>query len=255
MITITDNAYKFNAGKEAENVVRWIKNWFENESGGASGAILGISGGADSTVVAKLCREAIGRDKVRGVLMPNGNQPDIADSYRVCGLLGIKYDEINIGGAFDDIIKSIPEKLSGISLINIAPRLRMTVIYALGQTLNYRVAGTGNLSERYVGYCTKWGIDMASDFNPVVNFTKTEVKQIGDYLGLPRDLVHKTPADGLSGLSDEENMGISYDILDNYIRTGLCEEKDAGMIERITARNAAAQHKLNPIPGYLPAVF
>jgi len=118
--------------------------------------------------------------------------------------------------------------------------------------LNYRVAGTGNLSERYVGYCTKWG-DMANDFNPIANFTKTEVKQIGDYLGLPHNLVHKTPADGLSGLSDEENMKIKYDVLDKYIRTQLYNKEDKieeEMIKRIINMHKAAIHKLNPIPCY-----
>lgn len=244
--------YKFNAAEQTQNVLSWIKNWFKNESGGASGVIIGISGGADSTVVAKLCCDAIGNDKVRGLLMPNKHQPDISDSYRVCDILGIKYNEININGAFTDIIDGIKCSngiLTEQSAINIAPRLRMTVIYALGQTLNYRVAGTGNLSERYVGYCTKWGMDTAHDFNPIANFTKTEVKQIGDCLGLPHKLVHKTPADGLTGLSDEENMKITYDVLDNYIRTqSYDEDKDGEMIDRITKMNKLAQHKLNPIP-------
>ena len=240
--------YKFNAASETQSVTGWIKNWFEKESGGASGVIIGISGGADSLITAKLCCEAIGKDKVRGVLMPNENQPDISDSYKVCALLGIKYDEINIGETFRKLIGSIPGTLSDLSVINTAPRLRMTVIYTLGQTLNYRVAGAGNLSERYVGYCTKWGIDTAADFNPIARFTKTEVKQIGDCLGLPHELVHKTPADGLTGLSDEENMKITYGVLDNYIRTQSYEKKDKEMIDRIIKMNKLAQHKLNPIP-------
>ena len=250
--------YKFDAAKETKNVKNWIKNWFETESGNAEGVIIGISGGTDSTIVAKLCCEAIGNEKVRGVLMPNKHQSDISDSYRVCDILKIKSNEININGAFLDIIEKInsstlsnpSEQLNEISIINIAPRLRMTIICTLGQTLNYRTAGTGNLSERYVGYCTKWGIDTAHDFNPIANFTKTEVKQIGDCLGLPHDLVHKIPADGLSGLSDEENMKITYDVLDNYIRTQSYEEKDREMIERVIKRNKAAQHKINPIPCY-----
>ena len=248
------NIYKFNAGEQTQNVINWIKNWFDNDSGNADGVILGVSGGADSSVVAKLCCEAIGNNKVRGVLMPNKYQPDIADSYKICDILKIKYSEINIGGAFDEIIKATPETLNKESLINLAPRLRMSAIYALGHTLNYRVAGAGNLSEGYVGYCTKWGIDTAYDFNPIANFTKTEVKQIGDCLGLPREIVHKTPADGLSGLSDEENMKITYDVLDRYIRTQSYDEKDSEikkMIERIVKRNKSAQHKLNPIPCYI----
>lgn len=246
--------YIFNAEKETRGVINWIKNWFETQSGNASGVIIGVSGGADSTVVAKLCQEAIGADKVLGVLMPNKHQQDIADSYRVCETIGIKYREININGAYNGIINAISETLplNKQSEINISPRLRMTVLYTMGQTLNYRVAGTGNLSERYVGYCTKWG-DMAYDFNPVANFTKTEVKQIGDCLGLPHDLVHKTPADGLSGLSDEENMKITYAVLDNFIRTKSFDENDekiTEMIEKIKKMNRLAQHKLNPAPCY-----
>jgi len=248
----TQKNYVFDADKETQNVINWIKNWFETSSGNADGAILGISGGCDSTVVAKLCREALGSGKVCGVLMPNGTQPDIADSYSVCGILGIKYHEVDIAGAFSGLVGAMPGTfaLTKQSNINIPPRLRMTVVYAMGQTLNFRVAGTGNLSERYVGYCTKWGIDTAYDFNPIAEFTKTEVKQIGDCLGLPRELVHKTPADGLSGLSDEENMQITYAVLDNFIRTGQYEEKDAEMIARIGRMNRLAQHKLNPVPCY-----
>ena len=242
--------YKFNAVEETQNVINWIKNWFDNESGNADGVILGISGGADSSVVAKLCCDAIGSDKVRGVLMPNKHQSDISDSYKICDILKIKYNEINIGDAFDGLVNATSENLIRQSLINIPPRLRMTVVYALGQTLNYRVAGTGNFSEKYVGYCTKWGIDMAVDFSPIANFTKTEVRQIGDCLGLPHDLVHKTPADGLSGLSDEENMKITYAVLDNYIRTQSYEEKDKEMIERIIKMNRLARHKINPVPCY-----
>jgi len=245
--------YKFDAAEESENVVNWIKYWYKNESGGAKGVVIGISGGADSALSAKLCVEALGKDKVRGVLMPNNIQKDIEDSYKICKFLDIKYNEINIGGIFNSIIDSVNascEKLTDQSLINIAPRLRMTVIYSLAQTLDYRVAGTGNLSERYVGYCTKWGIDMACDFNPLVNFTKTEVVQIGDHLGLPGELVHKTPADGLTGLSDEENLNITYAVLDRYIRTGSYSGEDTEMIQNIIKMNKNAWHKLNAIPHY-----
>jgi NAD+ synthase len=246
--------YKFDAEKETESAVKWIKYWFENQSGGADGVILGISGGTDSSVVAGLCCAALGSGRVRGALMPNGRQPDIADSYRVCDFLGIKYNEINIAGAFEGVSRAISdsaEELTRQAVINLAPRLRMAAVYALGQTLNYRVAGAGNLSEAYVGYCTKWGVDMAYDFDPIADFTKTEIVQIGECLDLPHDLVHKTPADGLTGLSDEENMQITYAVLDRYIRTGAYEPKDAEMIERIIEMNKNARHKLNPAPRYV----
>jgi NAD+ synthase len=248
--------YDFDAEEQTKNVINWIKDWFFNESGGAAGAITGISGGCDSTVVACLCCEALGADRVRGVLMPNGVQLDIADARRVCGILGITYHEVNIEAAYGALKGAIePEglPLGAQADINIPPRLRMTAVYAVGQSLNYRVAGTGNLSERFVGYCTKWGMDTAHDFNPVANFTKTEVKQIGDVLGLPRELVHKTPADGLSGLSDEENMKISYGVLDSFIRTGTYDEKNEEikeMIKRIEKRREINAHKQKPIPCY-----
>jgi len=238
----------FNAEQETKSCIAWLKSWFGNESGNAGGIIIGVSGGADSTIVAKLCCEAVGRDRVLGVLMPNGEQKDIADAVSVCELLGISYKIINI--------KDISSQFSAIydftelAEINILPRIRLTVVYAIGQSLNYRVAGTGNLSERYVGYCTKWGIGEACDFNPIANFTKTEVIQIGDYLGLPRNLVHKIPADGLTDLSDEEKLGITYKVLDKYIRTGLYDEENLEMIERIIKLHGYAQHKIKPIPCY-----
>jgi NAD+ synthase len=245
--------YEFDAAAETENAVKWIADWLKNKSGNADGIVLGISGGTDSSVVAGLCCEAVGSGRVRGVLMPNGHQPDIADAYRICGILGIKYNEINIAGAFEDVSGAIAksgEALTHQAKINLAPRLRMAAVYALGQSINYRVAGAGNLSEAYVGYCTKWGVDMACDFAPIADFTKTEVISIGGFLNLPYDLVHKTPADGLSGLSDEENMKITYAVLDRYIRTSAYEPKDAEMIERIVKMNLNSRHKLNPVPHY-----
>ena len=248
-----DATYDFDAAAEAENAVKWIAYWFENQSGDAGGAVLGISGGADSSVVAKLCCEALGADRVRGALMPNGSQPDIADAYKICGILGIERNEINIAGAYEATIRALSDSaqpLTRQAAINLVPRLRTAAVYALGQSLNYRVAGAGNLSEGYVGYCTKWGVDMAYDFNPIANFTKTEVISIGEQLGLPRELVRKTPADGISGLSDEENMKITYAALDKFIRTGAYDPKDAEMIERIKKMHENTRHKFNPAPCY-----
>ena len=241
-------AYNFNAPREAAACIDWIKDWFERESGAADGIIIGMSGGADSTVTAKLCCEAVGSTRVLGVLMPDGEQHDIADAVRACELSGIKYKIINI----KDISSKFAEiyDFSEQARINIPPRIRLSVLYALGQSINYRAAGTGNLSERYVGYFTKWGIGEACDFNPVADFTKSELIKIGEYLGLASELVHKIPADGLSGKSDEENMGISYAVLDKYIRTGDWDEQDEQIISRIIKLHAAAQHKIKPVPFY-----
>lgn len=210
------------------NIINRLKEFQERNH--VNGYVLGISGGKDSTVVAKLLVDAIGKENVLGVLMPNGEQKDIDDSYKVCEYLNINYTIININDAFDGIVQQV--NLSKIhtvnnneenifltekSLTNVAPRIRMTTLYAIAQSLGYLVAGTGNKSERFVGWLTKWG-DGACDINPIAHLTCTEVIELGDYLGLPYDLVHKTPADGLTGKSDEDNLGFTYKELDSLIK-------------------------------------
>ena len=239
--------YNFNAAQETKNCIGWIKNWFDNESGNAKGIAVAISGGKDSTVVAKLCADAVGANRIFGIPMPNGVQSDIADSLRVCELIGIPYSVVNIGDIYNEFVK-VSFNNTTEALINVPPRIRMTMLYLISQNMGYRVVGTGNLSERYVGYCTKWGVDTAYDFNPIANFTSDEVIAIGDYLGLPYELVHKTPADGLSGKSDEERIGFSYNILNKYIRTGICENSETKA--KIDKMHEYALHKINTIPVY-----
>ena len=233
-----------------------MKDWFENESGNAKGIVIGISGGMDSTVVAKLWAETIGTDKVFGVLMPNGEQKDIKDSIEVCETIGIDYIIVNIETAYNGILNAIKynknkeEEVFPISThtkTNISPRLRMTTLYTIAQELNYRVSGTGNASEAYIGYCTKWG-DTACDFNPIANFTTEEVIAIGDYFELPEHLTHKTPSDGLCGKTDEENLGFSYTALNLYINTGICVNKDTQ--KTIDKMHEYSRHKFEPIPVY-----
>ena len=236
---------KFNANIQTENCIRWIQTWFEKQSGNAKGAILGISGGKDSTVVAGLLCKALGKNRVFGVLMPNGVQKDISDSHQVCEFLGIKNVVANIEAAYQGIIGTTEMELSTPAKINISPRIRMTILYALGQEMNYRVAGTGNLSERYIGYTTKWG-DGACDFNPIGSFTTDEVIAVGLALGLPKNLIEKIPADGLSGKTDEENIGFSYNVLNRYIREGICE--DTEIKEKIDRMHKISSHKQEPIP-------
>lgn len=215
------------------------------------GFVLGISGGKDSTVVAKLLVDAIGADKVLGVLMPNGEQADIDDSIKVCNLLGINYHTVNIRNIYNSILSAIHEPQSSQTVMipeidgnwypetepedrkattengfefqvspkartNIPPRLRMCVLYAIAQSIGYRVCGTGNKSEHYIGWFTKWG-DGACDFNPIAHLTCTQVIELGHYMGLPDDLVDKTPADGLTGKSDEDNFGFTYKELDTFL--------------------------------------
>ena len=217
----------FNVQKATEGIIKWIQDWFE-KNGPDCNAVIGISGGKDSTICAALLVKALGNDRVIGVLMPNGEQKDISDSARVVEYLGIRHYTINIEGAYNNILSRIEEE--GIEITkqtyeNLPPRLRMSTLYAVSQSMNGRVANTCNFSEDWVGYSTRYG-DSVGDFSPLSNYTVTEVKEIGHYLGLPEDLVDKVPSDGLCGKSDEDNLGFSYDILDRYIRDGVEPEPE-----------------------------
>ena len=210
----------FDAVKVKNDCVKWIKDWFEQNGKGCA-AIVGISGGTDSSVVAALCVEALAQENVIGVLMPNGTQSDIDYSIKLVDFLNIPNITVNIEKGVNGILGNLKECI-GISeqtRINLPPRIRMSTLYAVSQSLNGRVANTCNLSEDWIGYSTRWG-DSVGDFSPLSNLTKTEVKQIGHVLGLPQDLVEKVPSDGLCGKTDEDNFGFTYDVLDKYIRTG-----------------------------------
>lgn len=237
--------------KEIENITKWIKEWFDNNGPKAS-AVIGLSGGKDSTIVAALLVKALGKDRVVGVLMPNGEQKDIEDSKQVAKLLDIKHYIVNINPAVEGEKKALAEagiELGNDAIINTPPRIRMTTLYAIAQSLpnGGRVTNTCNGSEDYVGYSTKYG-DAAGDFSPCAGFLVTEMRQIGDALGLPRDLIHKTPSDGLCGLSDEDKLGFTYDTLDKYILTGVCD--DPATKEKIDRMHNINLHKLKTIPAY-----
>ena len=242
---------EFNAKKVKDLAVQWIRDWFE-ENGPGCNAVLGVSGGKDSSVVAALCVEALGKDRVIGVTMPNGVQPDINDSFRLIQHLGIRSYNVNIGGAYDALMAEVKEKLgaqgtevSSQTVINMPPRLRMTALYAVSQSQNGRVANTCNLSEDWVGYSTRYG-DAAGDFAPLGGLTVQEVIAVGLELGLPRDLVVKTPSDGLCGKTDEDNLGFTYAVLDKYIRTGVCEDPATKAL--IDDKHRKNLFKLKPIP-------
>ena len=212
--------YRFDVSDATNKCVFWIRDWFET-NGKDCNAVLGISGGKDSSVVAALLSKALGKDRVFGVLMPDGEQNDISSSFKLCDHLGIKYTVVNVKAATDGIknaVKDIP--VTEQSKINLAPRIRMATLYFVSQSKNGRVANTCNYSEDYVGYSTRYG-DSVGDFSPISCFTVTEVRAIGKYLGLPTDLVDKVPSDGLSGKTDEDNLGFSYGELDAYIREGV----------------------------------
>ena len=222
--------YKFDAKETTKNLIHWIKNWFEN-NGKDCNAIIGISGGLDSSVVAALCVEALGKERVIGVLMPYYIQRDICFADMLCDHLDIKRYEINIHDTYEALATDIAMK--GIKLtkqarINMSPRIRMTMLFAVAQSLNGRVSCNSNMSESWIGYSTIFG-DSAGSFAPLLNLTKTEEKLIAKELGLPMMLVEKEPSDGLCGKTDEDNFGFTYEVLDKYIRTGEIDNENIKM--------------------------
>lgn len=262
---------EYKVEKIYNQIIGFLKNYFRKND--ISGAVIGISGGKDSTVVAKLLVDSIGKENVLGVLMPNREQKDISDSLEVCKCLDIDYTIIDISYSYSHILDSIQSnwdsdipniyggyskngrslKVSDKALTNIPPRIRMTTLYAIAQSLGYLVAGTGNKSERFIGWFTKWG-DGACDINPIAHLTCTEVIKLGDYLGLPYKLVHKAPADGLTEKSDEENFGFTYQELDNLIEkieqlnlTGRLSSPFTGIEEKILEIHDRSVHKSAPI--------
>lgn len=240
---------EFNANKVKDQVVTWIRDWFEHNGKGCN-AVLGISGGKDSSVVAALCVEALGGDRVFGVLMPNGEQHDIDMALKLVDHLQIKHVVINIKDAYQALYNNIQRGLGEVSqqtVINMPSRIRMVTLYGVSQSMNGRVANTCNLSEDWVGYSTRYG-DSVGDFSPLSNLTVTEVKEIGKVLGLPMELVDKIPIDGLTDKTDEDNLGFTYAMLDQYIRTGICEDDETKMrIDTLHERNL---FKLQLMPAF-----
>lgn len=226
-----------------ENIKNYIKDYLKEAH--AKGVVLGMSGGKDSLVTAKLCADAIGKENVIGIIMPNGEMKDCSVAKESCDIIGIRYYEVNIGNIYGNVIDSTTpilkkegKPLSTVTTFNVPPRLRMVTLYSIAGSLGYLVANTSNLSEGMVGYTTKWG-DNVGDFGPLANFTKEEVCEIGILLGLPDRLVNKIPDDGLSGQSDEEKLGFSYAELDNFIRHG----KKGERFDKISHMHKISQHK------------
>lgn len=216
---------KFDVKEVHDEIIQFIKDFFKDKKGPS---VLGISGGKDSTVCAALLAEALGPERVIGVMMPNGVQMDLNDSVKVCELLGIQAMTINIRPIYDALrvqidtsdIKGAPDQWTPLFTTNTPARMRMTTLYGIAAQLGGFVCNTCNYSEDFVGYSTKYG-DCCGDFSLLNQLTKTEVVALGDYMKLPKELVHKTPSDGMCGKSDEDNMGFTYDALDIFIREGL----------------------------------
>lgn len=241
--------YKFDAQNEIVHITNWIKDYFVNNGDPNTKAIIGISGGKDSTIAAALLVRALGPDRVVGVMMPNGKQADLDDAKKVCQILNIRQYIINIDLTCSELYRSIDESIGWDITIaddktistNTPARIRMAVLYAIAAMRHGRVCNTGNRSELYVGYTTKYG-DLAGDFALLKEYTVSEVLKLGEALTeLPRELVFKTPADGMSGLSDEENLGFSYHQVDNLLLFGIIPEMEA--FEKIKAAHRRNKHK------------
>ncbi len=240
----------FDPAKEKVRIVEWIREFFEENGKGCTG-VVAVSGGKDSSVTAALLKEALGKNRVFGVMLPNGTQSDIDVSRRLVKILDIPFATVNIRACFNGLMEELRENLPGgiteQTVVNLPARLRMAAVYAVSQSMDGRVVNTCNLSEDWVGYATRYG-DGAGDFSPLSLLTVQEVRGLGLELGLPEDIVFKTPIDGLSGSTDEDRLGFTYDVLDRYIRTGICE--DSEIKASIDEKHRKNVFKLRQMPVY-----
>lgn len=235
--------------KITRDLIAWIRDWFST-NGPDSPAVIGISGGKDSSVVAALCKEALGKDRVFGIMMPNGVQPDIEVSHDLVNFLGIRHAQIDVSMGIEGVKQSLIASNitpSTQTNINLPPRIRMATLYAVSQTVNGRVSNNCNRSENYVGYSTIFG-DAAGDFSPLSNLTVTEVIKIGECMKMPKEFIYKAPSDGLTDRTDEDNFGFTYEDLDTYILTGVCP--DLRIKELIDRRHAANLFKMRTMPSF-----
>ena len=234
----------FDAEFEVKNIVDDIRHYFATNGGKDTKAVIGISGGKDSTIAAALLVKALGSDRVVGVLMPDGDQKDLKDARRVCEHLGILHYTVNIkyttASFIEDIERNTDLLPNAQVYTNMPARVRMTTLYNVAAMVGGRVINTGNKSEFFVGYTTKYG-DLAGDYAVLRDYYVTEIYQIGDVLNLPEDLVHKAPADGMSGKTDADNMGFSYEVLDDYLMNGNVPSADT--LKNILDRHARNRHK------------
>ena len=247
---------EFNAKEQLTGLIEWMRQMMKN-CGGKT-AVVGISGGKDSSVVAALCVEAYGRENVYGVLMPNGVQPDIDYSRDLVDFLQLPHSTINIHDAVEGVLQQMEQvgiPATRMTKVNLPSRIRMTTLYAVAQSLpGGIVINTSNLSEDWVGYCTIYG-DSAGAFSPLGMYTTEEVVAMGRELGLPEKFVVKPPSDGLTGLTDEDNLGFTYHAVNEYVRKGICDPETK---EKIDHKHRISRFKFDTIPVYhngLPMVL
>lgn len=252
--------YSFNVEQVTNDLIQWVQDWFA-KNGSNANAVVGMSGGKDSTVAAAVLCKALGSDRVIGVGMPDVDSGQgLNDADKICEYLNMKFINVSVSAACQGISKGLKDagvEMSKQSEQNVPPRIRMTVLYAIGQAMNGRVANTCNLSEDYIGYATKFG-DGAGDFSVFANLTVTEVRAIGDYLGLPAEWVHKIPDDGLPhSSSDEKKIGFMYAELDKFIREGIVPEghchdnpEEPTKLEKIENMHRWNLHKILPMPAF-----
>lgn len=225
--------------KRLEHRLNWIRE--RVKVSGCQGVVVGESGGKDSATVTALCVRALGKENVVGITMPcNSLSTDMEHARLVADAFGIKLIEVNIGSTFTTLKNTIinEHELNELAVANIKPRLRMTTLYAVAQTLNYLVVGTDNKSEMVMGYFTKWG-DGGYDFNPLGDLTMQEVLELGRELGVPEPILTKAPSAGLwEGQTDEKEMGVTYKAIEEYIKTGTTDPASLAVIERTNKRTA-----------------
>ena len=231
------------------DIVIQCEKWLSNEvkKAGAKGIILGLSGGIDSSVLAALGREALGREGVLGVIMPcNSNPNDEADAKLLAESLDVRYTRVDLSETFNVMCASVGVELSPLVCSNMKARLRMVTLYALGQSNGLLVCGTSNRSEYETGYFTKYG-DSGSDLMPLASFLKRDIRAMAKILGVPERIITKAPSAGLvDGQTDEGDMGFTYDVLDEYLASGKITDPSAK--ERIDVMRRRSEHKRKPIP-------
>jgi NAD+ synthase len=254
MVKHNDLNWTIEPSIETDNIINWLKDYFATGSEVGARAVIGMSGGKDSTIAAALLKEAIGTERVIGVIMPNGEMTDKELAIEICKHLGIHYTIVDIKDIYHSFIKAFRcwDDPNPVVVNNTPPRIRMAMLYAVAATCHGRVVNTCNLSEEYIGYSTIFG-DNAGSFSPIRDLTVTEILAIGDELGLPREWVHKIPDDGLPhSMPDEEKFGFSYETLDKWIREGVKPSDET--FEKIMKmhQNNLFKTRMVHIPSYNP---